>query len=47
MISRVHEMPDVRAERVGQIKQQIAEGTYETAEKLDVALGRLLDELAG
>lgn len=47
MISRVHELPDVRAERVADLKQQIEAGTYETTEKLDVAVGRLLDELAG
>lgn len=36
---------DVRMEKVNQIKQQIAAGTYETPEKLDAALDRLLDQL--
>jgi len=47
MVSRVHELPDVRTDRVAEIRQQLAAGAYETDAKLDVALGRLLDELAG
>lgn len=39
-------MPDVRADRVSQLRAQIANGTYETADKLDLAMNRLLDELA-
>ena len=47
MVSRVHELPDVRTDRVAEIRQQIADGTYDTDAKFDVAIGRLLDELAG
>ena len=47
MISRVHELPDIRADRVAEIREQIAAGAYETDEKLDIAVGRLLDELVG
>lgn len=47
MVSRVHELPDVRTDRVAEIRQQIAAGTYDTDAKFDVAIGRLLDELAG
>lgn len=36
---------DVRAELVGRIKAEIASGAYETPEKLDGALNRLLDEI--
>jgi negative regulator of flagellin synthesis FlgM len=36
---------EVRADRVASIRAQIAEGTYETADKLDVAVARLLDEI--
>jgi len=36
---------EVRADRVAAIRAQIAEGTYETADKLDVAVARLLDEI--
>lgn len=37
---------DVRLDRVNSIRSAIADGTYETAEKLDVALDRLLDRLS-
>ena len=47
MISRVHELPDIRADRVAEIRAQIEAGAYETEEKLDIAVGRLLDELVG
>ncbi|MCA9264478.1 MAG: flagellar biosynthesis anti-sigma factor FlgM [Planctomycetales bacterium] len=47
MVSRVRDIPDVRADRVAEIRAQIAAGTYETEAKLDAAVGRLLDELAG
>jgi len=35
----------VRAERVADIRSQIQAGTYETPDKLDAALSRLLDEI--
>ncbi len=47
MVSRVHEMPDVRADRIDAIRQEISAGTYDTDEKMDIALGRMFDELAG
>ncbi len=46
-LSQVHDLPDVRADRVADIRAQLAAGTYETRQKLDVAIGRLLDELVG
>lgn len=39
------DVPDVRHGRVAEIRAQIAAGTYETPEKLDVALERLLNEI--
>jgi negative regulator of flagellin synthesis FlgM len=47
MVSRVRDLPDVRTDRVAELRAQIATGIYESEAKLDVALGRLLDELAG
>lgn len=44
LVGRVHELPDVRTERVAQIRAEIASGAYETEDKLDLALERLLDE---
>jgi negative regulator of flagellin synthesis FlgM len=46
MVSRARELPDIRADKVARIKAQIASGAYETPEKLDIALSRLLDEIA-
>ncbi|MEX0936227.1 MAG: flagellar biosynthesis anti-sigma factor FlgM [Pirellulales bacterium] len=34
---------DARRERIGRIKQQIAEGTYETPQRLEAAVDALLD----
>jgi negative regulator of flagellin synthesis FlgM len=45
MIDEVRELPEIREDRIAQIRAQIASGTYETEEKLEVALGRLLDEI--
>ena len=46
LVSRALELPDIRADKVASIKAQIANGSYDTAEKLDIALSRLLDEIA-
>ncbi|MEM8865659.1 MAG: flagellar biosynthesis anti-sigma factor FlgM [Planctomycetota bacterium] len=43
--SEASEAGQVRADRVAEIRAQIADGTYETADKLDAALDRLLDEI--
>ena len=45
LIDQVHELPDIRTNRVADIRAQIEAGSYDTDEKLDVALGRLLDEI--
>lgn len=36
---------DIRFDKVAAIKAAIADGSYDTAEKLDIALDRLLDRL--
>ena len=36
---------DIRADKVADIKVQIASGTYDDDKKLDVAVDRLLDDL--
>ncbi|MCA9120745.1 MAG: flagellar biosynthesis anti-sigma factor FlgM [Planctomycetaceae bacterium] len=45
LVSRVRELPEIRQDRVAEIRAQIASGTYETDEKLNGALERLLDEI--
>ena len=37
---------DIRADRVADIRAQIASGQYETPEKLDAAMSRMFDEFA-
>ena len=46
LISQIRDLPDIRADRVAEIRAALAEGTYETDQKLDIAVERLLDELA-
>lgn len=43
--SEVQSPDGIRWDRVEAIRRQIAEGTYETEEKLSIALDRLLDQM--
>lgn len=43
--SAASEAADVRTDLVANLKSQIASGAYETPEKLDAALDRLLDQI--
>ncbi len=47
MLDGISRLPEIRHEKVEEIRRQIAAGTYETSAKLEVALDRLLDELHG
>ena len=44
-ISQARDLPEIRHDRVADIRAQIKSGEYETPEKLDLALSRLLDEI--
>jgi negative regulator of flagellin synthesis FlgM len=44
MLEKASQSSAVRAERMAQIKAAIDAGTYETPEKLEAALEKLLDE---
>jgi negative regulator of flagellin synthesis FlgM len=46
MISTSATNTDIRADRVADIRAQIAEGTYDSSEKLDAAVSRMFDEFA-
>ncbi len=46
LASRIRDIPDIRADRVASIRLAIEAGTYETPDKLEVAVGRLLDEMS-
>jgi negative regulator of flagellin synthesis FlgM len=43
--SRLGEIPDVRHDRVAELRSAIADGTYDTEARLEAALDRLLDEI--
>lgn len=45
LIDQVHNLPDIRQDRVDAIRAQLAAGTYETDGKLNTAAERLLDEI--
>jgi len=45
LISRAREVPGIRQDLVDRIRSEIQAGTYETEEKLNIALDRLLDEI--
>jgi negative regulator of flagellin synthesis FlgM len=44
-LEQTHAMPDVRQGRIDEIRRQIADGTYETSDKLNTAVERMLDEI--
>ena len=45
LVEQVQQLPDIREDRVDAVRRQIAEGTYETSDKLNAAVERLLDEI--
>jgi negative regulator of flagellin synthesis FlgM len=46
LLDQVRDLPEIRQDRVAALRQAIADGTYDTPERMDVALSRLLDEIA-
>jgi len=42
---QIQQMPEMREDRIEAVRQQIAEGTYETSDRLNAAIERLLDEI--
>ena len=45
-VAQTRDLPEIREDRVAEIRAQIANGTYETADKLSTAVSRLLDDIA-
>jgi flagellar biosynthesis anti-sigma factor FlgM len=45
MLDSIRDLPEIRHERVQALRAAIADGTYETADKLDGAIEHLLDEI--
>jgi negative regulator of flagellin synthesis FlgM len=46
LLDRLRQLPSVRLDRVEAVRRAIAEGRYETPEKLDRAIDGLLEEMA-
>lgn len=44
VLDGISRIPDIRAERVEEIRHEIARGVYDTPEKLEIALDRLFEE---
>lgn len=45
LAAKIQEIPPVRTELVERVKAEIAAGTYETPERIELAIARLMDEL--
>lgn len=44
LLDQLRHLPDVRQDLVDRVRAAIAEGTYETPQKLELAISRLLEE---
>ena len=44
LAAKIQQVPQVRAELVARVKAEIEAGTYETSERLEIAVNRLVDE---
>ncbi len=45
MLSKLSDVPDIRQDKVAALRAAIADGSYESEDKLSGALDRLLDEI--
>lgn len=45
-LSKIAELPDVRQDLVARVQSAIADGSYETSDKLDAAISNLVEDLA-
>lgn len=45
LAAKIQQLPEVRTELVQRVKAEIEAGTYETPERLEVTVDRLMDEL--
>ena len=46
LLSRVSELPDLRVDRVARLRTEIENGTFETPQRLEGTVDRLLEELS-
>ena len=46
-LQKIHSLPPVRKKKIFKIRQQLAEGTYDIDNQLNVAFDHLLEDLIG
>ncbi|MDP6633368.1 MAG: flagellar biosynthesis anti-sigma factor FlgM [Phycisphaerae bacterium] len=46
LAAQVHDVPEVRADLIARVKAEIETGVYETQERIDVTVDRLMDEFS-
>jgi negative regulator of flagellin synthesis FlgM len=44
-LDQINRLPGVRSDRVEEVRQAIANGTYESEDKLDIAINRLIGDV--
>lgn len=47
LAAKIHDLPEIRQELVQRVREEIAAGTYETEERIEGTITRLMDELFG
>lgn len=47
LAEQVRNLPEMRVEKLADLKKQIESGGYETAERLKVTVDRIMDDLGG
>ncbi len=46
LLSKLRELPDIRQDKIDQVRQAIDDGTYDTDEKVDAMLDALMEDIA-
>ena len=47
LLEKIHQLPDVRQDKIDAVKDAISNNTYLTDGKLDIAVNRMIDEMMG
>jgi anti-sigma28 factor (negative regulator of flagellin synthesis) len=47
LLEKIHQLPDVRQDKIDAITDAISNNTYLTEDKLDIAVNRMIDEMMG
>ena len=47
LLEKIHQLPDVRQDKIDAVKDAISNNTYLTDDRLDIAVNRMIDEMMG